>query len=84
MRTGHYLVRPTSKESRTELMRFLEEQGFTYRDDTNHISTISSPYPIIIDIIPKTIYHIQSTTCAAAAVPNLITENEFYDTFNVQ
>ena len=83
MRTGHYLVRPTSKEARKELVSFLEEQGFTYYDDTDYFSIIKSQYPIIIDLVPRTMNHIRNVVSAAAAVPNLTTENEFYSDFSV-
>ena len=82
MKKGHYLVRPTSKDARLKLVEFLEEHGFTYRHSSTRESTVNSPYPLIIDVVPKTVDHITRAAFAAAAVSHLISEDEFYIAFD--
>ena len=83
MKKSHYLVLPTSHDARIRLVDYLEKHGFTYINDATRESTISSPYPVIIDVAQKTVYHIENVTSAAASVPNLISEDEFYKSMQI-
>ena len=78
MEKEHFLVKPTSESTRIELVRFLDYRGFEFIHGTDWGSMVESPYPIIIDIDPKTAYHLTHAAFAAAAIKRLVPETEFY------
>lgn len=82
MKNNHCIVRPTSQEERKKLIHFLDEQGFTYTQGTSKQTNLVSVYPMIIDILPKTVHHCQTAMTAACAVSTgCITEKEFYERY---
>ena len=81
MKKGYYYIRPTSQEARIELINYLEEHGFTYAHRSTRESTIESPFPVLIEVIPKTVTHIHQAAIAACTVKVLISEEEFYQKF---
>ena len=81
MKKGYYIVNPTTKEARAELIDYLEEHGFTYAWKATRESTAASPFPIVIEAVPKIVHHIHQAGIAACTVNVLISEKEFYKQF---
>ena len=75
-------VRSFDRESRLELLDFLESEGFTYLVDNvqNRDDIRSSGLPLSINLAKKEISRMGNVTCAAAACSSkmVISEAEFY------
>lgn len=82
---SRYIVRTENKNSREQLISFLENEGYRSKVDetTNRQIVLDSIFPIVVDTDNATYDSLHSTTSAAAAVSShaVICEDEFYVLF---
>lgn len=75
-------IKCTSKEDRIKLIEFLEAEGFCCVENRSYSreKTIESRLPLVVDPNRKSISHMGSVTCAAAAAQSGVIrgEKEFY------
>ncbi len=79
---GRPFVRFFSKEDRIRFIEFLEAEGFSCEESKSFSrqSTIDSKLPLVIDYRAKSIRHMGSVTCAAAAAGAgvIMSDRDFY------
>lgn len=77
-----YHVYTADKESRKELVEFLELQGYECEVDnvTNRDKVLNSRLPVVVNVIGRKYSMLHNVVCAAASIASnmLISEEEFY------
>ena len=74
-----FIVAKFKERTREDLLRFLEEEGFSYLNNgVSREMLINSVFPIIIEVSVKKIWGIMSYAMAAASIKAHISDSEFY------
>ena len=77
-----FYVCPTTEEERARFIGFLEEEGFSYSDDSRRSKNeaFMSPFPLSVSMDDKKYSFLGNNTSAAAACSRHIvaSEKEFY------
>lgn len=77
-----YHVYTTDKESRRDLVEFLERQGYVCEEDnvTNREKVLNTRLPVVVNVIDRKYSILHNVVCAAASIASnmLISEEEFY------
>lgn len=77
-----YHVYTADKESRKDLVEFLEQQGYVCEEDnvTNREKVLNTRLPVVVNVIERKYSMLHSVVCAAASIASnmLISEEEFY------
>ena len=77
-----YHVYTADKESRKDLIEFLEQQGYVCEEDnvTNREKVLNTRLPVVVNVIDKKYSMLHNVVCAAASIASnmLICEEEFY------
>lgn len=77
-----YHVYTEDKESRNDLLEFLEMQGYECEVDnvTNRDKVLNTRLPVVVNVIDRKYSMLHNVVCAAASVASnmLISEEEFY------
>ena len=77
-----YHVYTTDKESRKDLVEFLEQQGYACEEDnvTNREKVLNTRLPVVVNVIDRKYSMLHNVVCAAASIASnmLISEEEFY------
>ena len=77
-----YHVYTTDKESRNDLLEFLEMQGYECEVDnvTNRDKVLNTRLPVVVNVIDRKYSILHNVVCAAASIASnmLISEEEFY------
>lgn len=70
------------KESRQDLVEFLEQQGYVCEEDnvTNREKVLNTRLPVVVNVIDRKYSILHNVVCAAASIASnmLISEEEFY------
>ena len=77
-----YHIYTADKESRKELIEFLEQQGYECEEDnvTNREKVLNTRLPVVVNVIDRKYTILHNVVCAAASIASnmLISEEEFY------
>ena len=77
-----YHVYTADKESRKDLVEFLEQQGYVCEEDnvTNREKVLNTRLPVVVNVIDRKYSILHNVVCAAASIASnmLISEEEFY------
>ena len=77
-----YHVYTADKESRKDLVEFLEQQGYVCEEDnvTNRDKVLNTRLPVVVNVIDRKYSMLHNIVCAAASIASnmLISEEEFY------
>ncbi len=77
-----YHVYTADKESRSDLLEFLELQGYECEVDnvTNREKVLNTRFPVVVNVIDRKYSMLHNVVCAAASIASnmLISEEEFY------
>ena len=77
-----YHVYTADKESRKDLIEFLEQQGYVCEEDnvTNREIVLNTRLPVVVNVIERKYSMLHNVVCAAASIASnmLISEEEFY------
>jgi len=77
-----YHVYTADKESRKDLVEFLEQQGYVCEEDnvTNRDKVLNTRLPVVVNVIDRKYSMLHNVVCAAASIASnmLISEEEFY------
>ena len=77
-----YHVYTEDKESRNDLLEFLEQQGYECEEDnvTNRDKVLNTRLPVVVNVIDRKYSMLHNVVCAAASIASnmLISEEEFY------
>ena len=77
-----YHVYTADKESRKDLIEFLEQQGYECAEDnvTNREKVLNTRLPVVVNVIDRKYSMLHNVVCAAASIASnmLISEEEFY------
>lgn len=77
-----YHVYTAAKESRKDLIEFLEQQGYVCEEDnvTNREIVLNTRLPVVVNVIDRKYSMLHIVVCAAASIASnmLISEEEFY------
>jgi len=77
-----YHVYTADKESRRDLVEFLEMQGYECEEDnvTNREKVLNTRLPVVVNVIDRKYSMLHNVVCAAASIASnmLISEEEFY------
>ena len=77
-----YHVYTADKESRKDLIEFLEQQGYVCEEDnvTNREKILNTRLPVVVNVIDRKYSMLHNVVCAAASIASnmLISEDEFY------
>ena len=77
-----YHVYTVDKESRSDLLEFLELQGYECEVDnvTNRDKVLNTRLPVVVNVIDRKYSILHNVVCAAASIASnmLISEEEFY------
>ena len=77
-----YHVYTEDKESRRDLVEFLEMQGYECEEDnvTNREKVLNTRLPVVVNVIDRKYSMLHNVVCAAASIASnmLISEEEFY------
>ena len=77
-----YHVYTADKESRKDLVEFLEQQGYVCEEDnvTNRDKVLNTRLPVVVNVIDRKYSMLHNVVCAAASISSnmLISEEEFY------
>ena len=77
-----YHVYTADKESRRDLVEFLEMQGYECEADnvTNRDKVLNTRLPVVVNVIDRKYSLLHNVVCAAASIASnmLISEEEFY------
>ena len=77
-----YHVYTADKESRKDLVEFLEQQGYVCEEDnvTNREKVLNTRLPVVVNVIDRKYSMLHNVVCAAASIASnmLISEDEFY------
>ena len=80
-----YHVYTADKESRKDLVEFLELQGYVCEEDivTNRDKVLNTRLPVVVNVIDRKYSILHNVVCAAASIASnmLISEEEFYVLF---
>ena len=82
-----YHVYTVDKESRKDLVEFLELQGYVCEEDnvTNRDKVLNTRLPVVVNVIDRKYSILHNVVCAAASIASnmLISEEEFYVLYKV-
>ena len=85
---GPLFVRFFSKEDRLKLIEFLETEGFHCIENRSYTrrGTVESPFPLVIEMGRKSIYHLGNVTCSAAAASAgvIMSDRDFYLLYSIK
>ncbi len=77
-----YHVYTADKESRKDLVEFLEQQGYVCEEDnvTNRDKVLNTRLPVVVNVIDRKYSMLHNVVCAAASIASnmLISEEGFY------
>ena len=77
-----YHVYTADKESRKDLVEFLELQGYVCEEDnvTNRDKVLNTRLPVVVNVIDRKYSILHNVVCAAASIASnmLMSEEEFY------
>lgn len=77
-----YHVYTADKESRRDLVEFLEMQGYECEVDnvTNRDKVLNTRLPVVVNVVDRKYSMLHNVVCAAASIASnmLISEEEFY------
>ena len=77
-----YHVYTANKESRQDLVEFLEQQGYKCEEDniTSRDIILNTRLPVVVNVIDRKYSILHNVVCAAASIASnmLISEEEFY------
>ena len=77
-----YHVFTTDKESRQDLVEFLEQQGYECEEDnvTTREKVLNTRLPVVVNVIDRKYSMLHNVVCAAASIASnmLVSEEEFY------
>ena len=75
-------VYTADKESRQDLVEFLEQQGYECEEDnvTNREKVLNTRLPVVVNVIDRKYSMLHNVVCAAASIASniLVSEEEFY------